>query len=104
MNQTENHDFEQQGWKIEHQQLLSRYHLKLWESQSQLQEVWSSPAVVDILKSYKLSSELDPEWYKAWHAWALANSIVESHYEHNQDASSVPAEIVQYHLVPAIQG
>ncbi|MBW0475655.1 hypothetical protein O181_015370 [Austropuccinia psidii MF-1] len=103
INQTGNHDFEQQGRKIEHQRLLSRCHLKLGEWQSQLQEDWSSPAVADILESYKLSSELDPEWYKAWHAWALANSKVASHYERNQDASSVPAEIVQYHLVPAIQ-
>lgn len=62
------------------------------------------PAVADILESYRLSSELDPEWYKAWHAWALANSKVASHYERNQDASSVPVEIVQYHLVPAVHG
>ncbi|KAI9604455.1 hypothetical protein KEM48_000690 [Puccinia striiformis f. sp. tritici PST-130] len=96
-------DFEQQIRRVDHQRLLSRCHLKLGEWQSQLQEDWSSPAVSDILESYKLSSELDPEWYKAWHAWALANSKVASHYERNQDANSVPAEIVQYHLVPAVQ-
>ncbi|EGG01362.1 uncharacterized protein MELLADRAFT_117828 [Melampsora larici-populina 98AG31] len=102
MAQSGNDDFEQQTRMIEHKRLLSRCHLKLGEWQSQLQEDWSSSAVVDILESYKLSSELDPEWYKAWHAWALANSKVASHYERNQDASSVPVEIVQYHLVPAV--
>lgn len=102
-DQNGDQDLEQQSRKVDHQRLLSRCHLKLGEWQSQLQEDWSSPAVAEILESYKLSSELDPDWYKAWHAWALANSKVASHYERNQDANSVPAEIVQFHLVPAVQ-
>ncbi|KAI8458016.1 atypical/PIKK/FRAP protein kinase [Phakopsora pachyrhizi] len=103
LTQNNTQDLEQQSRKLEHQRLLSRCHQKLGEWQSQLQEDWSSPAVVDILESYRLSTELDPEWYKAWHAWALVNSKVATNYERNQDAATVPIEIVQYHLVPAVQ-
>ena len=50
--------------------------------------------------SFKSAIEYDPNWYKAWHSWALMNFEVVSHYEKTR----VPFESIAYHVVPAIQG
>lgn len=65
----------------------------------------SQDAIPDILQSYLLASNLDPVWYKAWHAWALANSEVVSHFAKSQnEQDTIPAAVFSDHLVPSVQG
>lgn len=67
----------------------------------------SQDAIPDILQSYLLATNLDPTWYKAWHAWALANSEVVAHYAKvNPDArvSDFRENILIDHLVPSVHG
>ncbi|ODQ63316.1 FAT-domain-containing protein [Nadsonia fulvescens var. elongata DSM 6958] len=103
---------------------LARCFLKQGEWQVALhQDDWREHSPDDILGSYLLATHFDPEWYKAWHNWALANFQVIAFLE-NPDSdrataiSSVsddpvyqdrpvsifsPEHIVQY-VVPAITG
>ncbi|CAG8550536.1 9156_t:CDS:10, partial [Ambispora leptoticha] len=69
--------------------LLARCCLKKGEWQMYLQEDWSEDTIPDILQSYLLATQYDKDWYKAWHAWALANFEVVSHFEklHNSENS-----------------
>lgn len=60
--------------------------------------------MVDILAAYRTSTDLDPSWYKAWHAWALANSKVAAHYESLQEGEAIPPQVIGNHLVPAVEG
>lgn len=52
-----------------------------------------------------MATSLDRTWYKAWHAWALANSEVVSHFakSHNEN-EPIPTGIFTDHLVPSLQG
>ncbi|KAG9294210.1 hypothetical protein G9A89_021569 [Geosiphon pyriformis] len=101
-------------------ELLARCHLKKGEWQMELQDDWSAETIPDILQSYKLATVHDQNWYKAWHAWALANFEVISHHEklHNSEnsiegliASEAPdestlalhQELLAY-IVPSVQG
>lgn len=50
---------------------------------------------------------LDPKWYKAWHAWALANTEVVSHYmktRSESDTNPIPQAMYTDFLVPAVRG
>jgi FKBP12-rapamycin complex-associated protein len=63
--------------------------------------------VRDILESYRLATEHNRTWYKAWHAWALANFEVVTSMTLNSDQDKGPAlpeHIILDHVVPAIQG
>jgi FKBP12-rapamycin complex-associated protein len=61
--------------------------------------------VPNVLQSYLLATTLDRTWYKAWHAWALANSEVVSHYVKTQaDGEPLPPQIFEGHLVPSVKG
>jgi FKBP12-rapamycin complex-associated protein len=61
--------------------------------------------IPDILRSYLLATSLDPTWYKAWHAWALANSEVVSHFAKSQgEQDPTKPQAYSVHLVPAVQG
>ncbi|SCZ93158.1 BZ3500_MvSof-1268-A1-R1_Chr6-2g08497 [Microbotryum saponariae] len=84
--------------------LLARLYYKLGEWQSAMQDNWGSDAITDILQSYLLATKLDPTWYKAWHAWALANSEVVSHYAKslNEQDQMAPQVFID-HLVPAVE-
>ncbi|TFY65865.1 hypothetical protein EVG20_g5221 [Dentipellis fragilis] len=53
--------------------LLARCYFKQGEWQMDLSDDWGSRNVNDILHSYLLATHYDPNWYKAWHTWALAN-------------------------------
>ncbi|KAH3759091.1 protein kinase [Pelomyxa schiedti] len=57
-------------------------------------------AVSEILSSLKNAIECNSNWYKAWHAWALTNFEVISHYERQ----SVPTDRIVSFIVTAIQG
>lgn len=53
-----------------------------------------------ILSSLKAATDYDPNWYRAWHSWALVNFEVITHYETNY----ISPERIDQHLVPAIRG
>ncbi|CAG8530152.1 16586_t:CDS:10 [Funneliformis mosseae] len=101
--------------------LLARCYLKKGEWQKVLQDDWDRETVPDILQSYLLATQYDKDWYKAWHAWALANFEVISFYEKLKSAeNNTPAdqtittvteeisgdiqqEVLRY-VVPSVQG
>ncbi|CAG8552522.1 7121_t:CDS:10 [Diversispora eburnea] len=101
--------------------LLARCYLKKGEWQKVLQEDWNPETIPDILQSYSLATQNDKDWYKAWHAWALANFEVISHYEkHNstennsredqnvsdvleENSADIHQEVLRY-VVPSVQG
>ena len=63
--------------------------------------------VSDALQSYHYATMLDPKWYKAWHAWALANTEVVSHYmktRSESDTNPIPQAMYTDFLVPAVRG
>ncbi|GJN89148.1 hypothetical protein Rhopal_002122-T1 [Rhodotorula paludigena] len=102
--QTANAEVVNSGRKAEYTRLLARCHYKLGEWQSAMQEDWGSDIIPDILRSYLLATSLDPTWYKAWHAWALANSEVVSHFAKSQgEQDPTKPQAYSVHLVPAVQ-
>ena len=92
--------------------LLAKCYLRQGEWQAHiLRGDWTSPSaqaqVSDVLNSYHLATQYNQTWYKAWHAFALANfEVVTSLASHaDQDKTlSLPDHIVLKHVVPAIQG
>ncbi|KAF2718139.1 TOR1 phosphatidylinositol 3-kinase [Polychaeton citri CBS 116435] len=91
----------------EWRQLLARCYLKLgdWQSHQHGGE-WDGDQVSDVLQSYRSATQYNQEWYKAWHAWALANfEVVTSYASTNQERGGpVPPELVEAYVIPAIQG
>src|SRR6266852_1898705 len=62
--------------------------------------------VKDILHSYLLATHYDPNWYKAWHTWALANFEVVNHLLNQAEAKAadVMGTTLVPHIIPAVQG
>lgn len=92
---------------IDWRRLLARSCLKYGEWLSELQQGnWQSEHVADILKCYREATLYNREWYKAWHAWALANFEVVTSLTAGVDRESahVSAHTIEVHIVPAIQG
>jgi FKBP12-rapamycin complex-associated protein len=67
---------------------------------------WQHNNFEDILMTYAQASKYNPEWYKAWHAWALANfEIVQVLASKNDgEPSREDQKSIIAHVVPAIQG
>ncbi|KAK5740672.1 phosphatidylinositol kinase-related protein kinase tor1 [Elasticomyces elasticus] len=87
--------------------LLARCYLKQGDWQIKLHDGdWESDHVQDVLQSYNMATRYNENWYKAWHAWALANFEVVTSMATSADRESadVPREIVNDHVVPAIKG
>ncbi|EXJ80982.1 FKBP12-rapamycin complex-associated protein [Capronia epimyces CBS 606.96] len=92
--------------------LLAKCYLRQGEWQSYLlRGDWTSPraqeAVRDILNSYHAATQYNVSWYKAWHAFALANfEVVTSMASHTdqEKVRSLPEHVIQNHVVPAIGG
>ncbi|KXS11006.1 FAT-domain-containing protein [Gonapodya prolifera JEL478] len=82
--------------------VLARCYLKLGEWQTAIQEELMDDAIPDILRSYKAATQLDRDWYKAWHLWALSNFEALSFYE--KAAENIPTRTVVSHVVPSVQG
>jgi phosphatidylinositol kinase/protein kinase (PI-3 family) len=67
-----------------------------------------------ILAEFKAATKYDPLWYKAWHAWAMANFELLSSYRANNSKSTtqssssqnhgLSSQVVRAHLVPTVQG
>lgn len=91
----------------EWQKLLARCHLKQGQWQTMMQRgEWQHDHVQEVLSSYAAATQLDPKWFKAWHAWALANfEVVTSHTTGaDRESHDVPPTLVVDHVVPAIHG
>ena len=93
----------------EYSKLLSRCYLKQGEWQVALQSGdWQHDHVHDILASYSAAKHFNKDWYKAWHAWALANFEVVTSLTAQRlpdgETAAVPQSIIVDHVVPAIRG
>ena len=91
----------------DHTVLLARCCLKQGEWQvAQKKGDWQHNHVDDVLASYRAATHFNPKWYKAWHAWALANfEIVQSITSRpDGDPNTLPPGIVIDHVVPAVRG
>jgi FKBP12-rapamycin complex-associated protein len=90
-------------------ELQARVSLKLGQWQLVLQEGLREDNIPTVLRALKAATQLDPQYYRAWHAWAMLNFDVIAFYE-KQAASSkskdskLVAERIRAHLVPAIHG
>ncbi|RDL41871.1 ARM repeat-containing protein [Venustampulla echinocandica] len=92
----------------DHTVLLARCCLKQGEWQVALKQGdWQYNSVEDILSSYRAATHFNPNWYKAWHAWALANfEIVQAlgaQSAQNRDIT-IPPNVLVDHVVPAVRG
>ncbi|KAH9825549.1 TOR1 phosphatidylinositol 3-kinase [Teratosphaeria destructans] len=90
-------------WKT----LLARCYLKQGDWLTKMIDGnWDSEHVQDVLKSYYSATRYNENWYKAWHAWALANFEVVTSMTAgaDHDSASVPKQIVSEHVIPAIKG
>jgi len=69
-------------------------------------DIATQQIVQDILQCYVLATRYDPEWYKAWHTWALANVDYVSYLESQSADNGMhgPPPIVFNHAVQAIDG
>jgi serine/threonine-protein kinase mTOR len=91
----------------DHQELLARCCLKQGEWQVAFNKGdWRHDHVDEILSSYSAATNFNPNWYKAWHAWALANfEIVQAlSQKPNRELAVVPHSIIIDHVVPAVRG
>ncbi|KAJ1563647.1 phosphatidylinositol kinase- protein kinase tor1, partial [Nowakowskiella sp. JEL0078] len=82
--------------------LLARCYLKMGEWNGALIDDLDENVIPDILNSYEAATRCDKNWYKAWHAWALANFEVLSYYEKKH--VNMPHELIVAHVVPSVQG
>ncbi|OLL26279.1 Phosphatidylinositol 3-kinase tor2 [Neolecta irregularis DAH-3] len=79
--------------------LLARCYLKQGEWHIALTRNWTTgDHAEDILRSYRLATHFDDSWYKAWHAWALANYEVVAEQDKNGDLD------YNAHIVPSVNG
>ncbi|KAK7963971.1 FKBP12-rapamycin complex-associated protein [Apiospora saccharicola] len=92
----------------EYTHLLAKCYLRQGEWQVALnKDDWQYHNVQDILTSYSKATQYNPKWYKAWHAWALANfEIVQAIGipSVNGAISRMDPAVVVGHVVQAVQG
>ncbi|KAI0395542.1 TOR kinase [Xylariaceae sp. FL0594] len=87
--------------------LLAKCFLRQGEWQVSLNKSdWHHPTVQDILASYSKATQYNPKWYKAWHAWALANFEIVQALTSPADrkAPRPDPSLVASHVVPAVTG
>ncbi|XP_052755019.1 serine/threonine-protein kinase mTOR [Galleria mellonella] len=91
--------------------LVARCHLKLGSWCESLLGI-NNQSIPEILRNYESATELAPDWYKAWHAWAYMNFETVLFYKHqetnadnaNQGEKKPTPECIQQHTVPAVEG
>jgi len=92
----------------DHTKLLARCCLKQGEWQvAQKKGDWKHDRVHDILTSYRAATHYNPTWYKAWHAWALANFEIVQGLGHRTERDRdvvVPPDVLVNYVVPAVRG
>lgn len=87
--------------------LLAKCYLRQGEWQIALnKDDWQYTKIQDILSSYSQATKYNPRWYKAWHAWALANFEIVQTLSARGEGQLTRADqsMIIEHVVPAIQG
>lgn len=87
--------------------LLAKCYLKQGEWLTTLKHGdWKADHIHDIISSYSRATFHNRGWYKAWHAWALANFEVVTAItsQTSREAVELPQQIITDHVVPAVQG
>ncbi|EPS36508.1 hypothetical protein H072_9938 [Dactylellina haptotyla CBS 200.50] len=82
--------------------LLARCYLKQGEWLVDLNKNWYLGNAQEVLRSYWLATHFNKDWYKAWHAWALANFEVVTNRDLREVSSS--PDMLNNHVVPAVRG
>jgi FKBP12-rapamycin complex-associated protein len=98
---------QEQKQLAEDYKLLAKCYLKQGEWQTALIDGdWQHEYVQGILTSYNDATKYNRNWYKAWHAWALANFEVITSFSFHGDRENVElaSNIIHGHVVPAIEG
>ncbi|KAM0276168.1 hypothetical protein ACHAQH_007020 [Verticillium albo-atrum] len=67
-------------------------------------ETWQYENVQDILTAYSQAAKYNPRWYKAWHAWALANFEIVQALTSKSEMNRADQAMIVDHVVPAVQG
>ena len=97
-------DKELQDSVAKNSRVLARCYLKLGEWQNSIEERWVEDTLPEILHNYSDATKYDKNWYKAWHAWALANFEVISMFEKEKSEDTLPNSKIINYVVPATQG
>ncbi|CRK31047.1 hypothetical protein BN1723_003772 [Verticillium longisporum] len=67
-------------------------------------ETWQYENVQDILTAYSQAAKYNPRWYKAWHAWALANFEIVQALTSRSELNRADQAMIVDHVVPAVRG
>lgn len=87
--------------------LLAKCYLKQGEWLTILKNGdWKSDHIHEIIASYGHATSYNKGWYKAWHAWALANFEVVTAItsQANRETAILPQSVITDHVVPAVSG
>ena len=87
--------------------LLAKCYLKQGEWLTALKHGdWKSDHVHEIIASYAHATSYNRGWYKAWHAWALANFEVVTAItsQANRETANLSQQVIIDHVVPAVRG
>ena len=88
--------------------LLAKSYVKQgkWLTELMYPGDWSQENVRNIIGAYTKAKDYSQDWYKAWHAWAIANFDVamSTTSKARIDNVPIPAALIPNHVVPAIQG
>jgi len=95
----------QRHWQ-EQTVLLAKCYLRQGEWMIALnKDDWQYTQRQDILNCYLKATQYNTKWYKAWHAWALANfEVVQALSSRAGQDDRIEQGMVQQHVVPAVRG
>eukprot|EP00698_Gefionella_okellyi_P003488 TRINITY_DN13298_c0_g1_i1.p1 TRINITY_DN13298_c0_g1~~TRINITY_DN13298_c0_g1_i1.p1 ORF type:complete len:2319 (-),score=474.81 TRINITY_DN13298_c0_g1_i1:41-6196(-) len=79
--------------------LAARAYLRLGDWARARTESPDEATLSQIVSDSRAAADLDQQWWKAWHAWALVNYDAVTHF-----AASSNSERLRAHLAPAVQG
>lgn len=99
------HPQAQKHW-VEQTVLLAKCYLRQGEWMISLNKhTWQHTHRQEILDCYFKATSYHSKWYKAWHAWALANfEVVQALTSRSDQDTRAEQSIVVGHVVPAVKG
>lgn len=106
-NNNSNHDAHfQPQMTVDDAILLAKCYLRQGEWMVALnKDEWQQTCVREVLTCYSQATKYNPQWYKAWHAWALANfEVVQAISARGDGSARIDHNVVSNHVVPAIHG
>lgn len=86
----------------ERRRLLARCYLKMGAWQESIEGV-NENSIQQILACYQQATTYDPEWYKAWHAWAYMNFETVLFYKNKYNSSDEEIDLIN-HTILAVKG